>query len=694
MEKMKVLPKGLIVVLLSVIVISFMSNVVNAESNGLTLEKSYEWVTGDYSYAMGVTSADIDNDDKTEIITVGYYHNSTVTPPSKEGELDIWTWNGTDLTLEHSEHYEITYTWSSDTRFYDVAVGNLNNDTETEIVTVGFGSILGIEEYGLIVVGSWNGSFFNRKALTYFPEEIRETKAFGVALGDVDKDDVTEIVVVGYTNSTVMGAGFHGQITIWNMTGKKLNLETSQEWRSVGDTVWRSVAISDVDLDGDDEIIVVGDFDDPVRNVRCAELKICSWDGKIFKWEASRQWYTYSDTYCQEVVVGNLDSEGIPDIVTIGHQMGSERFYTQLRIWNWKDEILTLKFSAEGGSADLFLTNFGTAVAVGDVDNDKINEIVAGIQVSAIFVSTATMRIFAWDGQTLINEGRADWTNSSVIESVTCLDVDDDDAVEIITAGYTEGMMVTPKSTLGIWSVSKVGSRLSVELSSDEITLGDQVVINGQLVNETGNVPIPNAEVRIEFEHENESFQLLTTVKTDENGRFSYGWIPLEVGQYTIKVSWTGDFQHESALNTTTLTVNKIQSMITISLSNYTTTVGTQIIVTGTLYPAQEANITLEYVFPNGTTTRTVNANAEGKFSDNFIVDQAGTWQITASWNGNEKYEGATSNAATVTVQAPQAPDIMSQILTMAGLVFGLIALIIAIAAAYMVSRKKTATPL
>jgi len=673
------------------ILLTFAPNTTATETDDLVLEKNYEWVTEDYNYAMGVASADIDADDETEIVTVGYFYNSSWGPPvTYEGELNIWSWNGTSLLLEHAEYYDIWYTWSSDLRLYDTALGNLNNDTETEIVAVGFGKFLDTEELGLLLVGSWNGSSFSRKAEAYWPSEgeFRETKGFGVALGDVDKDNTVEIVVVGYQNTTIMGTGFHGQITIWNMTGNSLNLEASEEWLGVGDTVWRSVAISDVDLDGENEILVVGDFFDSVRSVRCAILKIGTWDGEYFEWEASRQWYTYSDTYCSDIAVGNLDSDGIPDIVTLGYQMDSERSYAQLRIWNWKDELLTLKSSFEGGSASELLTNFGTSLAIGDVDNDKISEIVVGIQVSALFTSMATMRIFAWDGQTLITEGGQDWTNSSVIEGTVCLDVDDDDICEIVTVGYAASMMMSPNSIMAIWSVSKAESQISLELSSKEIIIGEQVTIRGQLLGEN-STPIANAEVKLEVEHETGVFQLFTTVKTDENGDFSHSWIPSEVGHYVIRASWNGDFQHVAVANTTELTVNKIPSMITITLSKYSAKIGENVTVSGTLYPAQETSITLQCKAPNGTITmRTAAVDNLGRFSSSFTLDQEGKWQITASWDGNEVYEAAISNSATVIVQAL---DMTTWILMLTGPILGLVALIIALAAIYLASRKKPA---
>jgi len=653
----KTLSKGFVGLLIATILLmAFMPNMIYAEI-GLTLEKSHEWVTGDYSYSMADAVGDIDGDGVTEIVTAGYFYNSTLT--FNVGEVNVWNWNGTDLSEEHKETFGPDYTLSSDTRFYAVALGNVDNETDTEVVLTGYGKVLGVIEQGMLIITSWNGTTMKREAATYWPLALNKTAFFGLAIGNVDKDNTTEIIAVGYRNTTtIFGTGFHGVITIWNVTENALTLETSAEWLISGDTVWQAVSIEDVDGDEDLEILIVGYFYDNVLNHECAVLRICAWDGSTLNWEASSQWYTYLDTYAYDIAAGDLDSDGTPEIVTIGYQK-SDVFYAQLRIWSWDGDILTLRLSVEDGLVGgPFAFTAGKAVAIDDIDNDGGNEIITGVDISWLFWSMPIVRIFSWDGKTLTMEDSKDWEDATNLQDIVTCDVDDDGAVEIITAGYY-GPFMAPgiRSELAIWSVSKVASSITVTVSPPSIVIGNQVTISGRVTNETGDTPISNVEVTIESSYEPlPVFITLGTVMTDENGQYTFTWIPPAAGNYIIMASWKGDFEREGASVTTTLKVEKASSMIALALSRYTAKIGDTIVVNGTLYPAKATPITLEYTVPDGTTTtKTVNSNNEGRFSDTFTANQVGEWKVKASWTGDEVHKGTESSPATLTVTKIQS---------------------------------------
>ncbi|MEM3577666.1 MAG: hypothetical protein QXX51_04340 [Candidatus Bathyarchaeia archaeon] len=677
--------------IVATLLMTFMPNIAHA-SSGLTLEKNQEWLTENDSYSLANAAGDIDGDGATEIVTAGYTYNSTWN--FYWGEVNVWNWNGTYLTEEHKEIIDQTYTWSSDTRFYAVALGNVDNKTDTEIVVAGYGKLLGIMEQGLLIVLGWNGTAMERKTIQYWPTEVNETKFFDVAIGDVDKDNTTEIIAVGYRNTTSLsGTGFHGVITIWNITDTKLTLETSQERLISGNTEWHSVAVDDVDGDGTIEIIITGYFYDKTLGHDCAVLGICTWDGADLTWKASTKWYTYLDTYSVDAAVGDIDSDGKKEIVTIGKQFNGENYYSQLRIWSWDGNLLILKLSVENGLVGLLTGTSGKAVTIYDIDKDGKNEIIACSDVAILFSSTPVITIFSWDGKTLTTKDTAEWKEASNIEDVTCGDVDNDGNIEVLTAGYKwQLMVVTEKSELAIWSVSKVASSITVNVSSPSIVIGNQVTISGRLTNETGDTPIPNAEVTIEFSRDPLPVLItLDKVITNENGEYTFAWIPEAAGNYMIRVSWKGDYEHETAAATTTFTVEKASSLIVLTLSSYTTTVGGNISVSGTLYPAKIATITLKYTKPDGSiSTKTVYSNQAGAFTDTFTADQIGQWQITASWSGDDIYKAAESASTTLTAQAVDTTTLM---FALGGLGLGIIALVLAAIALLMPFRKPKAAP-
>ncbi|MEM3769576.1 MAG: carboxypeptidase regulatory-like domain-containing protein [Candidatus Bathyarchaeia archaeon] len=353
-----------------------------------------------------------------------------------------------------------------------------------------------------------------------------------------------------------------------------------------------------------------------------------------------------------------------------------------------------MRLSAESGSVGTSPSYSGKKLAINDIDGDGRNEIVIGVDVSIFFFSsTPIIRILSWDGRTLATRDSKEWTNATNIEDISIGDVDADGTIEIVTVGYSWSiMMPTPtQSELAIWSVSKVASSITVSVSSPSIVIGSQVIIRGRVTDETSDNPIPNVEVTIEFSREPLPVLTIGKVVTNENGEYTFTWMPENIGNYMIRVSWKGNYEHGAAAATTTLTVEKASSIIVLALSSYTVNVGDNITINGILYPAKTATIMLQYTSPNGSiSTKTVNSNSAGMFSDTFTADQAGEWQIKAMWNGDEKHKSAESTTIMLTAQQP---DTTTPILTIGGLILGIIALILAAVSLLKRSKKPEAAP-
>ena len=190
----------------------------------------------------------MDGDGQVEIVTGGNYYDGT------RYVAQLCVWNGATLALENIK----TWYWTTSTYVYSVAVGNVDGDSQVEIVTGG-NYYDGAREVAQLCV--WNGGTLaleNVKAWYW----TGNTEIWSVAIGNVDGDGQMEIVTGGnYYDGTRTNA----QLCVWN--GVTVVLENVQTWYWTGNTNIRSVAVGNVDGDSWVEIVTGGYYYDGARNV-------------------------------------------------------------------------------------------------------------------------------------------------------------------------------------------------------------------------------------------------------------------------------------------------------------------------------------------------------------------------------------------------------------------------------------------
>jgi hypothetical protein len=119
------------------------------------------------------------------------------------------------------------------------------------------------------------------------------------------------------------------------------------------------------------------------------------------------------------------------------------------------------------------------------------------------------------------------------------------------------------------------------------------------------------------------------------------------LGDWSVKISVDGGEPTAAGF-----TIRRAPSSISVSLSTQSVSQGESLLVTGKLPEAHEGvEIVLDYGRPDGSVMkRTVTTEPDGSFSDRYSPDMSGAWTVTASWEGNEDYEGAsTTRSLTVT---------------------------------------------
>lgn len=436
----------------------FMNWKVGAQSDNFVLEVEKHWET----FGVGGTCipgthdlavADVDGDGVKEMVTGGFSYSIAAngSRTTTQAPLKIWSWNGQNLTLEHSEN------WAGNIRV--VYAGDAEGDGKTEIITGG-GVINSLGSESTLRFWNWDG---NTLVLRGSYGGISVASIF---VGDVDKDGKPEVVTVGRPLNASKAVA---QLSVRQWDGENLTLKKSVEWCSGADARANSVYACDLNNDGLMEIMT-GGYDNGLKN-SSGQLRVWQWDGVDLSLKANVEWRMVDgyamdvagnpmgNTIVNNVKVGDVDIDGHPEIITGGFSYDGVKVNGQLRIWNWSGGALNLEKSQEWVTSDITELK---SIAINDVDGDGKTEIVTSGATAGYgsFASNATnkeqaqLRVWSWDGTALTLKQSKDW----IVGEGVCAwqdgtgDLDNDGAPEIVTVGCMYiGSLCDPD--LRIWSL-------------------------------------------------------------------------------------------------------------------------------------------------------------------------------------------------------------------------------------------------
>jgi hypothetical protein len=438
---------------------------VGAQSDSLILKVEQPYDT----YGVGGTCipggnnlfiADVDGNVPMEIITGGFsYYIINGSRTTTQAPLNIWNWDGKNITLLKS------HKWTGSISCVHVA--DVDADGINEIITSG--SIRNeTDSYSSLRV--WrlrNGEL----SLKVHYETAPGSSVFvrgSVFVNDLNNDGKQEIITIGRliedTEST-------SQLCLWHLEQDRLILKEQGKLNLTSINRANSVFASDLNNDGEIEIIVAG-YSNDLKN-SSGHLSVWQWDGQTFSLMGAEEWRmvdgyalnsaggVQGNTIVSDVKVAELDGDGVPEIVTGGFTYDGTEVNGQLRIWNWSKGILNLEKSQEWITLDITQTE---SISINDVDGDGKKEIVtSGATVgygsfaaeNAEDSSRAELKVWKWDGDTLILKQSKDWIvgAASSARNVGTGDLDGDGVVEIVTVGCIQPLNSTNcDPNLRIWS--------------------------------------------------------------------------------------------------------------------------------------------------------------------------------------------------------------------------------------------------
>jgi hypothetical protein len=374
----------------------------------LSVEGVTAWYWTNNTQVNAVVAGDVDGDSKVEVVTAGTYFDGSRTC------AQLIEWNAATLTVKRVTFWY----WNSNTSVKSVAIGDVDGDGQIEIITGGY-YWDGSRNCAQLI--EWKGADLSVDRLTFW-YWTGNTVVNSVGVGDVDGDGQVEVVTAG---SFVDAGGMKAQLIEW--TGAALVPERLTFWQWFGNTAVNSVALGDVDNDGQVEVVTGGYFTD----AGVAKAQLIEWAGSSLVPERLTFWLWGTRSVVNSVAVGDADGDGQTEIVTGGYYTDSNGLNAQLLELHGSNLAYELQ-THWIWSGDTVVNS----VAIADLDSDGLQEIVTGGYFTQGGVLNA--QLIEWVGSALSVDRLTSWylNRDTTINSVAVGDVNGDFQTEVVTGGY------------------------------------------------------------------------------------------------------------------------------------------------------------------------------------------------------------------------------------------------------------------
>ena len=485
------------------------------------------------------------------------------------------------------------------------AVGDINGDGKPDIVVANYGS----STVG-VLLGNGDGSF--QPAVAY---DSGGTQPISVAIVDVNSDGKPDLLVANCSN-TCSNEGVVGVLL-----GKGDGTFQPAVAYDTGGVSARSVAVADVNGDGEPDMAVVNDRSETVG------VLLGNGDG-IFQTAVT---YGFGGFFGLSVALGDVNGDGRPDLL-VTEECGNVHSCP-------KGAVAVLLGHGDGtfGAAVAYGSGDNTFfIAVGDVNGDGKPDLVTANRCDQC-PDGGTVSVLLGNGDGTFQSAAAYRSGGRFAVSVAVADLNGDGKTDVLVVNETT-------SSVGVLlnNVGAPPTTTALVSSVNPVATGQTVTYTATVTSESGG-PLTGTVM----------FQdgaKITTV-TLADGVASYNAKYKTIGTHRITATYSGELHKAAGSTSATLKeyVGLAPTTTTLTTSGSPSHVGQPVTFTATVKWTYGTVPDGELVtFFDGTTTIGTGTTASGVATFTTSLLTAKTHTIKATYSGDAKFKSSTGTVTQV----------------------------------------------